>query len=62
MPTYDYVCQCGEEKEVHHSMTDDTKIKCIKCKKVMEKAISGGAGVKFVGDGFYQTDYKDKGK
>jgi putative FmdB family regulatory protein len=62
MAVYDYVCKCGYEEEIHHSIKEDPVIKCKKCKKVMERSISGGAGVVFNGSGFYETDYKQKNK
>lgn len=61
MPHYDYECDCGHVQEEFHSMTKDPEIKCKKCEKKMRKLISGGAGAHFIGEGFYKTDYTDKG-
>lgn len=60
MAVYEYVCDCGFGKEVHHSIKEDPEIKCEKCPKTMWRSISGGAGLEFKGTGFYKTDYKDK--
>ena len=62
MPTYDYRCNsCGNIWEVFQSMTDKKITTCPKCQKeTAERLISGGGGVIFRGDGFYETDYKRK--
>jgi len=39
-------------------MSRKPRIKCPECKGKCVKLISSGAGVKFVGPGFYETDYK----
>ena len=58
MPTYDYHCaKCGP-MEVFQSMRDDALTVCPECgSKRFQKQVSGGAGVIFKGDGFYETDY-----
>lgn len=60
MPTYDYKCEkCGEEMEIVHSITSDGPRTCPKCgEEALKRLISGGSGVKFVGSGFYENDYK----
>ena len=61
MPTYDYECPiCKTVIEVVHSMTSTCVELCPVCKAGMTKLISGGCGVIFKGEGFYQTDYKNK--
>ena len=67
MPTYEYECpNCGDVAEVVHGMKEEPKIVCSACNGgadggfVMTKLMSGGAGVIFKGDGFYETDYKQK--
>lgn len=64
MPTYDYVCEaCGHKFEAFHSMTAKPLRDCPKCKKAkVKRMIGGGSGIIFKGSGFYQTDYKSKGK
>ena len=60
MPTYEYRCAaCGHELEAFPSMTAKPLKKCPACGKLkLERLISGGAGVLFKGDGFYETDYR----
>ena len=62
MPTYDYECvACGHEEEIFHSMLDEPKRRCPKCKKMkFRRKIGMGAGLVFKGSGFYETDYKKK--
>lgn len=63
MPTYEYICfNCDHEFEKFQSFSDKALKKCPECgKNKLEKKISGGAGVVFKGDGFYETDY-NRGK
>lgn len=60
MPTYEYECDaCGHKLEELQSFNDAPLKKCPKCKKnKLERLISGGAGIIFKGDGFYETDYR----
>lgn len=61
MPAYDYICNnCHAVREIVHGMTQKKRPKCPKCGKVMKKTISGGAGIIFKGDGFYETTYKER--
>lgn len=63
MPFYDYKCLvCNETIEIRHSITKDPVIPCPVCGCVMMRQISGGGFVDFKGHGFYETDYKKKGK
>jgi len=41
MPTYDYFCECGEEKEVFRSMSDTSDIVCEICGKKMKQGFTG---------------------
>ena len=61
MPIYEFECKhCHSKKEENRSMKDSNKpAVCPGCSKPMVRNISP-CGVKFVGSGFYQTDYKDK--
>lgn len=63
MPMYDYIClACGKEHEISHSMNETGCRNCPACKEgVLQKQISGGAGIIFKGGGFYATDYKRSG-
>lgn len=61
MPNYVYICEiCEYEEErfgVFSSMPKTTK--CPKClKKSFIRCIGTGTGFKFIGSGFYETDYK----
>lgn len=69
MPTYDYHCEsCGLTFEWFQAMSAPKLTHCPeelcqqpeKGKGVVERKISGGAGLVFNGDGFYLTDYVKK--
>ena len=45
MPTYDYLCKCGEVREVYHDISKKPRVKCWKCSKPMKKQIGKGAYV-----------------
>jgi len=64
LPTYDYECsKCGYKFEEFQSMAAKPLKTCPKCKKDgLHRLIGGGSGIIFKGSGFYQTDYKNKGK
>lgn len=64
MPRYDYKCpDCGNVFEQQHSIKFEGDIECPKCGYgKCEKQISKGVGVRFIGDGFYVNDYKNKGE
>jgi putative FmdB family regulatory protein len=60
MPTYDYRCShCGHEFEEFQAMSAEPLKVCPKCsRETLKRALSGGAGMIFRGEGFYLTDYK----
>ena len=66
MPTYDYVCEeCGDRFEYFQTMTSPVLTQKPDCEKencYVKRMVSGGSGLIFKGSGFYQTDYKNKGK
>jgi putative FmdB family regulatory protein len=63
MPTYQYKCpSCGYEFEELQSLHEEPIKVCPNCKKETHRIISAGAGFLFKGSGFYQTDYKNKGR
>jgi len=64
MPTYVYRCAaCEEYSDITQMMSEGHKRKCPKCSKYKLKRVpTAGAGVIFKGSGFYETDYKRKGK
>lgn len=63
MPNYLYRCEsCQHEaEEIRRVSERENALECEKCKSPMKPAITTAA-VHFKGTGFYQTDYKDKGK
>lgn len=63
MPTYDYICSdCNYQLEAFQKINDEPLKTCPKChKEALKRGIGGGAATfRFVGDGFYINDYKDK--
>ena len=62
MPEYLYRCKCGEEEERVSSIKKmKSWIKCRACGARMGRVFST-CGVRFVGPGFYENDYKRKGE
>ena len=70
MPTYEYECsKCEKSFEVFQSMKDAALTVCPKEKCCMKKWGKGkvrrllgtGAGLIFMGSGFYITDYRSEG-
>ncbi len=58
MPTYEYECQTCGVVEAFQQMSEKPLSSCPECgKKGLKKLVSGGAGLIFKGDGFYETDY-----
>lgn len=58
MPTYEYACAVCGIIEVFQSMREDPLSACPECSsKKIQRLISGGAGIIFKGDGFWETDY-----
>ena len=62
MPNYDYHCaSCGYSEEITQRMTDAPLTICPNCgKETFVRAITGGAGVLYKGEGWYVTDYSKK--
>lgn len=59
----DYKClDCGIKFEYFQSMKDPVLTECTNCGGELKRLIGAGAGPIFKGSGFYQTDYKNKGK
>ena len=61
MPTYVYRCKKGHVFELFHSISDESKKRCPKCRSGAVRVPAGGAGFLFKGSGFYVTDYRSKG-
>ena len=61
MPTYVYRCTKGHRFELFHSIADDSRKRCPRCRAVAKRVPAGGSGVLFKGSGFYATDYRSKG-
>ncbi len=61
MPTYDYKClNCGYRFEYFQKITDEPLKTCPKCGGEVKRLLSGGLPPIFKGNGFYETDYKNK--
>ena len=63
MPIYEYRCaSCGAEKEYLQKVSDPVLTDCPECgKPTFEKQVSA-AGFQLKGNGWYVTDFRDKGK
>ncbi len=63
MPIYEYRCaSCGYENEYLQKVSDPLRTDCPECgKSTFEKLVSA-AGFQLKGNGWYVTDFKDKGK
>ena len=61
MPTYEYECaRCGVFDH-YQSIKEDALKRCPRCRgRRIQRLISGGGGVIFKGDGFYETDYRSE--
>jgi putative FmdB family regulatory protein len=62
MPTYEYKCaNCAQLTEAFQKMSDAPLTKCPHCgKDMLERIVTGGAGVLYKGEGWYVTDYSKK--
>ena len=63
MPTYEYKCpKCNHSVDYMHGMNEKYNFFCPKCKTLMIKQVGQGGHLRFIGDGFYENDYKKKRK
>ena len=63
MPIYEYECgACGELHEFIQKFSDGPKRKCPSCGKLRLKKLISAAAFHLKGDGWYVTDFRDKGK
>lgn len=62
MPTYEYKCEnCKHFFEQFQPITANPLKKCPECGKMkLNRLIGIGAAVIFKGNGFYETDYRNK--
>ena len=63
MPIYEYECRgCGERHEFIQKFSDGPKRKCPSCGKPRLKKLISAAAFHLKGDGWYVTDFRDKGR
>ena len=63
MPIYAYKCtDCGHELEKIQKMSDDPLKDCPECASPSLVKQITSAGFQLKGNGWYVTDFKDKGK
>ena len=63
MPIYEYECRgCGGHHEFIQKFSDSPKRKCPSCGKLRLKKLISAAAFHLKGDGWYVTDFRDKGK
>ena len=63
MPIYEYECRgCGELHEFIQKFSDSPKRKCPSCGRLRLKKLISAAAFHLKGDGWYVTDFRDKGK
>lgn len=62
MPIYEYECAaCGARHEFIQKFSDGPKRKCPSCGKLRLKKQISAAAFHLKGDGWYVTDFRDKG-
>lgn len=63
MPIYEYQCQnCGHKLEVMQSIHAEPLLECPECTQKKLSRLVSAAGFQLKGTGWYETDYKNKGK
>ena len=63
MPIYEYECRgCSERHEFIQKFSDSPKRKCPSCGKLRLRKLISAAAFHLKGDGWYVTDFRDKGK
>ena len=63
MPIYEYRCEsCGYELEAIQKISDDPLVECPSCNESSLKKLLSAAGFRLKGGGWYETDFKSKGK
>tara|TARA_B100000963_G_scaffold359971_1_gene388956 strand:+ start:840 stop:1148 length:309 start_codon:yes stop_codon:yes gene_type:complete len=61
MPTYTYKRKDGTTFELQQKISADALTNCPTTGQNVKRVITGGSGVVYKGDGWYVTDYKNKG-
>ena len=64
MPIYEYYCEvCNSNFEVFQKISEKPLKECIKCNKSSKVVkLLSAPGFRLKGSGWYETDFKDKGK
>ena len=63
MPIYEYVCTaCGHDLEALQKMSDEPLVYCPQCGEATLKKKVSAASFRLKGTGWYETDFKEKGK
>jgi len=63
MPIYEYQCStCRHAFDVLQRMSDDTVKICPECNQDTAVRLVSAAGFQLKGTGWYETDFKNKGK
>lgn len=63
MPIYEYECRgCGERHEFIQKFSESPKRKCPSCGRLRLRKLISAAAFHLKGDGWYVTDFRDKGK
>ena len=61
MPTYTYKREDGTTFDLQQKISADALTTCPTTGQAVKRVITGGGGVMYKGDGWYVTDYKNKG-
>ena len=62
MPIYTFRCKCGFETDLLVDNADRDLRMCRECGRGMKRVFKSTGKPQFKGNGFYETDYKNKGK
>ena len=61
MPTYTYKREDGTTFDLQQKISADALTTCPTTGQAVKRVITGGGGVVYKGEGWYVTDYKNKG-
>ncbi|MEA3411385.1 MAG: zinc ribbon domain-containing protein [Pseudomonadota bacterium] len=63
MPIYEYECEaCGHHLEAIRRISDEPLTICPSCHEAALRKLISAAGFRLSGSGWYETDFKTKGK